>query len=100
MNMHNVLYSLYRYFCGHDHDIQHIKEQNDTVNYFVSGAGHLTNSSVANEVAKYTYLLYINVIIFNDRTKFLQIHCCTDTDLQTPRTHMVDSTVSVSHKTS
>ena len=51
MNMHNVLYSLYRYFCGHDHDIQHIREQNDTVNYFVSGAGHLTDSSVSHEVS-------------------------------------------------
>ena len=52
MNMHNVLCSLYRYFCGHDHDIQHIREQNDTVNYFVSGAGHLTDSSVSHEVSK------------------------------------------------
>ena len=54
MYMHNVLYYLRRYFCGHDHDIQHIKEQNDTVNYFVSGAGHLTDSSVSHEVSKYS----------------------------------------------
>ncbi|XP_041378878.1 LOW QUALITY PROTEIN: tartrate-resistant acid phosphatase type 5-like [Gigantopelta aegis] len=32
-------YNATAYFCGHDHDIQHIKEDGSNVNYFVSGAG-------------------------------------------------------------
>ena len=34
-----------RYFCGHDHNLQHIKENSSQVNYFVAGAGHLTDPS-------------------------------------------------------
>lgn len=39
------------YFCGHDHNIQHIKEDGSNVNYFVTGAGHLTDPSTAHEVS-------------------------------------------------
>lgn len=33
------------YFSGHDHDLQYIKEDDSSVNYFVSGAGHLIEDS-------------------------------------------------------
>ena len=47
-----VVFSFFlSYFCGHDHDIQHIKEDGSNVNYFVSGAGHHTDFSTANEVS-------------------------------------------------
>lgn len=35
-------YKVDAYFCGHDHDLQHLKEANGTVDYFVSGAGSET----------------------------------------------------------
>ena len=30
------------YFAGHDHNLQHLRPQNTTVDYFISGAGSLT----------------------------------------------------------
>lgn len=48
-----------RYFSGHDHDMQHLKEDNSTVNYFVSGAGHLVDSSSDNEVIR---IIALNVV--------------------------------------
>ncbi|XP_019850708.1 PREDICTED: tartrate-resistant acid phosphatase type 5-like isoform X2 [Amphimedon queenslandica] len=44
-----IKYNVTAYFCGHDHDIQHIKEDGSSVNYFVSGAGHLIDSSTEHE---------------------------------------------------
>jgi tartrate-resistant acid phosphatase type 5 len=32
------------YFCGHDHDLQHLRIPGESVNYFVSGAGSKTRS--------------------------------------------------------
>eukprot|EP00731_Ephydatia_muelleri_P019619 Em0012g444a len=38
-------YGVSVYFAGHEHNLQHIKEDNSDVNYFVSGAGHLISHS-------------------------------------------------------
>ena len=38
-----IKYNVSAYICGHDHTLQHIREQNSSVEYFVSGAGHNTN---------------------------------------------------------
>ena len=42
---------LYRYFSGHDHNLQYIKEDESAVNYVVSGAGHETDTSTHHKVA-------------------------------------------------
>lgn len=46
--------SVIRYLCGHDHNLQHIRESTSPVDYFVTGAGHLTNPSVAHKVSYFT----------------------------------------------
>ena len=38
------------YFCGHDHSMQHLREANTTLDYFVVGAGHLTDPSQIHKV--------------------------------------------------
>ena len=45
-----IKYNANAYFCGHDHDMQHIHEDNSTVEYFLSGAGHETEDSDDNKV--------------------------------------------------
>ena len=43
-------YNVSAYFCGHDHEMEHIHEPDSTVEYFLSGAGHETSSSDDNKV--------------------------------------------------
>ncbi|XP_065827829.1 tartrate-resistant acid phosphatase type 5-like isoform X2 [Oscarella lobularis] len=38
-------YNVSAYLSGHDHCLEHIREEENLVNYYVVGAGHLTNSS-------------------------------------------------------
>ena len=45
-------YNVTAYFCGHDHNAQHIHESNSTVEYFVTGAAHLTNPLETHRVSK------------------------------------------------
>jgi len=45
-----IKYNANAYLCGHDHDMQHIHEDNSTVEYFLSGAGHETEDSDDNKV--------------------------------------------------
>ena len=45
-------YNVTAYFCGHDHNAQHIHEENSSVEYFVTGAAHLTDPSEAHKVSK------------------------------------------------
>lgn len=47
---HHHLFSL-RYFAGHEHSLQHIKEDGCDVNYFVCGAGHLIGNSSKHAVS-------------------------------------------------
>ncbi|CAI8034749.1 Tartrate-resistant acid phosphatase type 5 [Geodia barretti] len=42
-------YNVSSYLCGHDHNLQHIRESSSPVDYFVVGAGHLTDPSTAHE---------------------------------------------------
>jgi hypothetical protein len=61
-------YNATAYLCGHDHTLQHICEEDSTVEYYVSGAGHLTDSSMAHEVTlKYMFA----------RAIYLNMHCCS-----------------------
>lgn len=46
----SVSLSCFRYLCGHDHNLQHIQESTSPVDYFVTGAGHLTDPSEAHKV--------------------------------------------------
>ncbi|KAL5467623.1 hypothetical protein EMCRGX_G031882 [Ephydatia muelleri] len=52
-------YGVTGYFCGHDHSLQYINDTN--VNYFVCGAGHLTDDSeshvqdIPRDSLKYRY---------------------------------------------
>ena len=41
-------YNVTSYMCGHDHNLQHISDAG--VEYFVTGAGHLIDPSMAHEV--------------------------------------------------
>ena len=48
-----IQYNVTAYFCGHDHDAQHIHENGSTVEYFVTGAAHKTNALLNNLVRIY-----------------------------------------------
>ena len=43
-------YRVSAYLCGHDHSMQHLREVNTTLDYFVVGAGHLTDPSQVHRV--------------------------------------------------
>ena len=45
-----IKYEATAYFCGHDHSMQHIREENSTLDYFVIGAGHMSDHSEAHKV--------------------------------------------------
>ncbi|XP_070563367.1 tartrate-resistant acid phosphatase type 5-like [Ptychodera flava] len=42
-------YDVTAYFCGHDHNLQHLKENNSSVNYFVIGAGDVVDPSTKHK---------------------------------------------------
>ena len=44
-------YRVSAYLCGHDHSMQHLREVNTTLDYFVVGAGHLTETSDHHKVS-------------------------------------------------
>ena len=44
-------YNVTAYFCGHDHNAQHIHESGISVEYFVTGAAHKTDPSEAHKVS-------------------------------------------------
>lgn len=44
-----IRYNVSAYLCGHDHNLQHIQENEDQVSYFVIGAGHLTDPSESHK---------------------------------------------------
>ena len=49
-------YDVAAYYCGHDHNLQHI---NDTkVQYYVVGAGHLIDPSMSHKVSGNTLSCY------------------------------------------
>lgn len=41
---------VHRFVNGHDHNMQHIRPAGQTVDYFVTGAGHLTDPSTEHAV--------------------------------------------------
>jgi tartrate-resistant acid phosphatase type 5 len=43
-------YKVATYFSGHDHDMQHLNDSG--VQYFLSGAGHLVESSQKHKVGE------------------------------------------------
>ncbi|XP_065914896.1 tartrate-resistant acid phosphatase type 5-like [Dysidea avara] len=43
-----IEYNVTAYFCGHDHTMQHLHEEDSSVEYFVSGAGHSTDPSLCH----------------------------------------------------
>ena len=54
-----IQYNVSAYFCGHEHDMQHIREWDNTVEYFVSGAGHGIKCSADNIVSEVYCFLYL-----------------------------------------
>lgn len=42
-------YKVHAYICGHDHNMQYIRENGSNVDYFVIGAGHLIDPSTKNK---------------------------------------------------
>ena len=59
-----IKYNVTAYFCGHDHTMQHLHENDSSVEYFVSGAGHSVNPSQSHTVSMYmSSFFYFLVII-------------------------------------
>ncbi len=42
------------YFCGHDHDLQHLREKNDNLEYIVSGTGGDTRENSSNDMTVFS----------------------------------------------
>ena len=42
-------YGVAAYYCGHDHNLQHLTDA--TIQYYVVGAGHLIDPSLAHMVS-------------------------------------------------
>ncbi len=53
-------YGVTAYFCGHDHNMQHIRDSG--VEYFVVGAGHLIDPSEAHKVCGGTEFIWSSVV--------------------------------------
>jgi hypothetical protein len=47
-------YKVQLYICGHDHDIQHLKEKNGKIDYMVTGAGSETRPCATNELSLFS----------------------------------------------
>lgn len=62
-----IKYNVTAYICGHDHDMQHLREKNRSVEYFVIGAGHDTNPSEAhiNDIEPVSLLYHYGMIDFS-----------------------------------
>ena len=74
-----IKYNVSTYFCGHDHEIEHIHEPGSTVEYFLSGAGHETSSSDDNKVNNIRFkncdlFLIVNVRLFCSTEGSIPIH--------------------------
>ncbi|MCX6157303.1 MAG: tartrate-resistant acid phosphatase type 5 family protein [Ignavibacteriota bacterium] len=69
-------YGVNMYICGHDHDIQYLKENN--VNYFVSGAGSelYETGSIEQSVFYQSINAFLSVKIYRDRAllKFINVN--------------------------
>lgn len=64
------------YFCGHDHDMQHLRDKDSKLNYFVSGAGsHPRNC----DNTKYTLFYkgktggFLGAILYSDKIRIVFI---------------------------
>jgi tartrate-resistant acid phosphatase type 5 len=47
-------YHVQFYFCGHDHDMQHLREKGGKIDYVVSGTGSETRPSSTNELSLFS----------------------------------------------
>jgi len=47
-------YNAQFYFCGHDHDFQHLREKGKTVDYIVTGSGGEPRPSTMNEMSLFS----------------------------------------------
>jgi tartrate-resistant acid phosphatase type 5 len=47
-------YNVQAYFCGHDHDLQHLHEKGHNIDYFVTGTGGETRPSSTNELSVFS----------------------------------------------
>lgn len=61
-------YGVDMYFCGHDHDFQHLKPTGATVDYIVSGTGATVRESAVNEnsIVSFSESGFTGVSIKND----------------------------------
>ena len=57
-----VKYKVAAYFGGHDHNMQHLNDSG--VQYFLSGAGHLVESSQKHKVGKKNLKLICIQVIY------------------------------------
>ena len=47
-------YNVQLYICGHDHDMQHLREKGKNVDYFVTGTGGELRDNSSNEMSVYS----------------------------------------------
>jgi tartrate-resistant acid phosphatase type 5 len=47
-------YNVQFYFCGHDHDMQHLREKNGKTEYMVTGSGSETRPSATNSLSLFS----------------------------------------------
>ncbi|MEL6192936.1 MAG: tartrate-resistant acid phosphatase type 5 family protein [Bacteroidota bacterium] len=47
-------YQVHAYFCGHEHDVQHLKADGKFTHHFVSGAGSMVRETGSTNESKYT----------------------------------------------
>jgi len=66
-------YNVTAYICGHDHNAQHIRESDSTVEYFVTGSGHRSNPSLRYLVRHIT-VIYILGLCNNGKTYISIMH--------------------------
>jgi tartrate-resistant acid phosphatase type 5 len=64
-------YSVDMYLAGHDHDIQYLKKDGSTINYFVSGAGSKLRETGSMEYTKFCKSIngFLGVTVSNDNIK-------------------------------
>ena len=64
-------YNAQFYFCGHDHDLQHLKEKNGNTDYIVTGAGGEPRPCNSNDMTVFSKSVasFSSVSLFADSMK-------------------------------
>ncbi|XP_057291994.1 uncharacterized protein LOC130614585 isoform X1 [Hydractinia symbiolongicarpus] len=73
-------YDVTAYFSGHDHNLQHIKEKDSSVHYFISGSGNFVDSRMTSKnklspsSLKFEHGLFGGFILARVNKDFMELH--------------------------